>query len=258
MGIAVLGPLTVDGSGRLGPRDRVVLQALVTRLGQPVSADELIDAVWRDHPPASAAKNLQSCVVRLRKALGARGHRDDGGRIPPRRPPRRGRRPPVRVAGRAGASASGARRGRPGRVPAGTGPRALAGGGLRGTRGVAARAPRGRTPGGAAPRRPGAAARCPAAMRPRRRGPAPRARDGAVGPVARTPLGAARAGAVPRRRAGRGTPDHPAAPGGAGRRARHRPGPGGGGPRAVDPAAGSLARRARARVPSRTGARGWA
>ena len=24
-----------------------------------------------DHPPASAAKNLQSCVVRLRKALGA-------------------------------------------------------------------------------------------------------------------------------------------------------------------------------------------
>ena len=71
MGIAVLGPLTVDGSGRLGPRDRVVLQALATRLGQPVSADELIDAVWRDHPPASAAKNLQSCVVRLRKALGA-------------------------------------------------------------------------------------------------------------------------------------------------------------------------------------------
>lgn len=71
MGITVLGPLTVDGSGRLGPRDRVVLQALVTRLGQPVSADELIDALWHDHPPASAAKNLQSCVVRLRKALGA-------------------------------------------------------------------------------------------------------------------------------------------------------------------------------------------
>lgn len=70
MGITVLGPLTVDGSGRLGPRERVVLQALVTRLGHPVSADELIDAVWGDHPPASAAKNLQSCVVGLRKALG--------------------------------------------------------------------------------------------------------------------------------------------------------------------------------------------
>ena len=71
MGIKVLGPLTVDGSGRLGPHDRVVLQALATRLGRPASADELIDAVWGERPPASAAKNLQSCIVKLRKALGA-------------------------------------------------------------------------------------------------------------------------------------------------------------------------------------------
>ncbi len=70
MGINVLGPLTVDGSGRLGPHDRVVLQALATRLGQPVSADELIDAVWGEQPPPSAAKNLQSCIVKLRKVLG--------------------------------------------------------------------------------------------------------------------------------------------------------------------------------------------
>ena len=71
MGITVLGPLTVDGSGRLGPRDRVVLQALVSREGQPVGAEELMDALWGDHPPKSAAKNLQSCIVRLRKLLGA-------------------------------------------------------------------------------------------------------------------------------------------------------------------------------------------
>ncbi|MCY4725243.1 BTAD domain-containing putative transcriptional regulator [Nocardioides sp. STR2] len=70
MGINVLGPLTVDGPGRLGPHDRVVLQALATRLGQPVRADELVDAVWGEHPPASAHKNLQSCIVRLRKVLG--------------------------------------------------------------------------------------------------------------------------------------------------------------------------------------------
>lgn len=70
MGITVLGPLAVDGSGRLSPRDRVVLQALAARQGKPVRADELIDALWSDHPPPSAAKNLQSCVVRLRKALG--------------------------------------------------------------------------------------------------------------------------------------------------------------------------------------------
>jgi DNA-binding SARP family transcriptional activator len=72
VGINVLGPLTVDGSGRLGPHDRVVLQALATRLGQPVSADELVDAVWGGHPPPSAPKNIQSCIVRLRKVLGTK------------------------------------------------------------------------------------------------------------------------------------------------------------------------------------------
>ena len=70
MGIRVLGPLTVDGSGRLGPHDRVVVQALAARPGQPVSAEELIDAVWGERPPASAGKNLQTCIVKLRKALG--------------------------------------------------------------------------------------------------------------------------------------------------------------------------------------------
>ena len=34
-----------------------------------VSADELIDGLWADRPPASAAKNLQSYVSQLRKAL---------------------------------------------------------------------------------------------------------------------------------------------------------------------------------------------
>jgi DNA-binding SARP family transcriptional activator/WD40 repeat protein len=70
MGIAVLGPLTVDDDANLGRRDRIVLQALVASGGRPVSADLLADAVWGDHPPASAAKNLQGCVVRLRKLLG--------------------------------------------------------------------------------------------------------------------------------------------------------------------------------------------
>ena len=51
-------------------RDRVVLQALATDQGHFFSADELIDALWGDHAPASAVKNLQSCVVRLRKVLG--------------------------------------------------------------------------------------------------------------------------------------------------------------------------------------------
>lgn len=83
MGIQVLGPLAVDGSGRLGPRDRVVLQALAVRRGHPVTTDELTDALWGDSPPASAHKNLQSCIVRLRKALGSDAIEttDDGYRL---------------------------------------------------------------------------------------------------------------------------------------------------------------------------------
>jgi len=70
VGITVLGPLTVDGSGHVSPRDRVVLAALAVRPGQPVTTDQLADALWNDAPPASAAKILQGCVVRLRKVLG--------------------------------------------------------------------------------------------------------------------------------------------------------------------------------------------
>jgi len=83
VGIQVLGPLAVDGSGRLGPRDRVVLQALAVRQGRSVTSDELTDALWGDSPPPSAHKNLQSCIVRLRKALGADAIEttDDGYRL---------------------------------------------------------------------------------------------------------------------------------------------------------------------------------
>jgi hypothetical protein len=70
VGIRVLGALTVDGSGELGRRDRVVLASLATSPGHPVSADQLSDALWGDRPPASAGKILQGCVVRIRKVLG--------------------------------------------------------------------------------------------------------------------------------------------------------------------------------------------
>ncbi|MFI7064599.1 BTAD domain-containing putative transcriptional regulator [Kribbella sp. NPDC050124] len=72
MGIAVLGPLTIEGEQKvLGRRDRVVLAALVVHPGEVVSADALIDVLWGERPPASAAKILQGCVVRLRKMLGS-------------------------------------------------------------------------------------------------------------------------------------------------------------------------------------------
>nr|MBA2535207.1 AfsR/SARP family transcriptional regulator [Rubrobacter sp.] len=71
MEIGVLGPLSVDGGAvRLGSRDRIVLAALAMRSGEVLSADQLADAVWHDRQPPSWNKNLQGCVVRLRKALG--------------------------------------------------------------------------------------------------------------------------------------------------------------------------------------------
>jgi DNA-binding SARP family transcriptional activator/WD40 repeat protein len=71
MGIAVLGPLQVDGQANgLSPRDRVVLSALVVRAGESISTEALADALWGETLPASWAKVLQGCVVRLRKRLG--------------------------------------------------------------------------------------------------------------------------------------------------------------------------------------------
>lgn len=71
MGIGVLGPLTIDGSeATINRRDRAVLQALAASRGSVLSADRLADAVWGDQPPASWTKNIQQCVMRLRRVLG--------------------------------------------------------------------------------------------------------------------------------------------------------------------------------------------
>jgi len=71
MGIAVLGSLEVDGrTTTLGLRDRVVLQALAVRPGVVVGPDSLSEAIWGENPPASSAKIIQGCIVRLRKVLG--------------------------------------------------------------------------------------------------------------------------------------------------------------------------------------------
>ncbi len=71
MRVGVLGPLEVDGGAvSLGPRDRAALQILVLRLGSPVRAETIAEALWGNDQPASAGKVVQGCVVRLRKALG--------------------------------------------------------------------------------------------------------------------------------------------------------------------------------------------
>jgi DNA-binding SARP family transcriptional activator len=53
-----------------GSKQRAVLAMLALRANRTVSADELIDGLWGDRPPASAAKMVQLYVHRLRKAFG--------------------------------------------------------------------------------------------------------------------------------------------------------------------------------------------
>lgn len=73
MDIGVLGPLTIvdaaAGSQRLGPRDRIVLAALVAS-GEALSLDQLGEAVWSGRPPESWRKVLHGCAARLRRVLG--------------------------------------------------------------------------------------------------------------------------------------------------------------------------------------------
>jgi DNA-binding winged helix-turn-helix (wHTH) protein len=61
-------PLPLGGS-----KQRAILAMLALRANRTVSADDLIDGLWGDRPPASAAKNVQLYISRLRKALGADG-----------------------------------------------------------------------------------------------------------------------------------------------------------------------------------------
>ena len=71
MGFSVLGPLTLDDSApHLSRRETLVLAALAVAGDEPLSAEQLSEVVWGDTPPASWHKNLQTCVVRLRKVLG--------------------------------------------------------------------------------------------------------------------------------------------------------------------------------------------
>jgi DNA-binding SARP family transcriptional activator len=47
-----------------------VLAILVLHAGEVVSTERLIDELWGERPPASAAKTIQVYVSNLRKALG--------------------------------------------------------------------------------------------------------------------------------------------------------------------------------------------
>ncbi|MGH3391843.1 MAG: BTAD domain-containing putative transcriptional regulator [Actinomadura sp.] len=73
----VLGPLEVTAGGHPvtvpGWRQRELLVVLLLRANQPVPVDVLVDVAWRDQPPATAHRQVQNCVGRLRRALTAGG-----------------------------------------------------------------------------------------------------------------------------------------------------------------------------------------
>ena len=90
----ILGPLEADADGRVlelgGRKQRAVLGALLLRAGEVVPDERLIDDVWGDNPPASAAHGLEAYVSRLRGVLaphgvvllrGGGGYRLDVGRV---------------------------------------------------------------------------------------------------------------------------------------------------------------------------------
>src|SRR6266702_2686499 len=73
----VLGPLQVTQADAPvvlgGPRERVLLAALLVEHGRVVSVDGLTQALWGDRPPATARHQVAIGVSRLRKAFAAAG-----------------------------------------------------------------------------------------------------------------------------------------------------------------------------------------
>jgi DNA-binding SARP family transcriptional activator/DNA-binding beta-propeller fold protein YncE len=75
MRVEILGSLQVrdDGCERSvgSGRQRALLAVLVLHNGELVSSERLVDALWGERPPATAAKALQGYVSQLRRSLSA-------------------------------------------------------------------------------------------------------------------------------------------------------------------------------------------
>ena len=71
--VLVLGALAVEFAGTpvhvAGTHRRRLLALLASRPGHAVSVDAIVDALWGEDPPRSAAKTIQSHVMRLRRSL---------------------------------------------------------------------------------------------------------------------------------------------------------------------------------------------
>jgi DNA-binding SARP family transcriptional activator/ABC-type branched-subunit amino acid transport system substrate-binding protein len=77
MEFRILGPLEVSKDGHLveieGRKQRALLASLLLHANEVVSPDRLIDELWGETPPPTAAKTLQAHVSRLRRSLNGDG-----------------------------------------------------------------------------------------------------------------------------------------------------------------------------------------
>ncbi|MCD9904418.1 AfsR/SARP family transcriptional regulator [Streptomyces sp. MT29] len=73
MRIGLLGPLTVTDQripiGIPGEKLRAIIATLALASGMTVSSSTLLDELWGEQPPRSAANSLQGHIARLRRAL---------------------------------------------------------------------------------------------------------------------------------------------------------------------------------------------
>ncbi len=71
--LRALGPVEAVVAGRLAdlgaPKQRALLALLLSRVGQPLPVDVMLEELWAGHPPPSAVTSLQAYVANLRKAL---------------------------------------------------------------------------------------------------------------------------------------------------------------------------------------------
>jgi RNA polymerase sigma factor (sigma-70 family) len=71
--LRALGPVEAVVAGRLAdlgaPKQRALLALLLSRVGQPLTVDVMLEELWAGRPPPSAVTSLQAYVANLRKAL---------------------------------------------------------------------------------------------------------------------------------------------------------------------------------------------
>src|ERR1700733_10375426 len=74
MRFETLGPLSLWNNGEAvplgGQKQRTLLAVLMLQRNEVVTRDHLVDALWGQRPPRSAAESLDTYVYRLRKLLG--------------------------------------------------------------------------------------------------------------------------------------------------------------------------------------------